>query len=310
MVEFAPMSGDDYRRSFAGDVFNTAVYLKRLAPPGCAVEFVSAVGDDALSAAMMSAWRDEGVSTHHVAIIPGKSPGLYVIDTDDAGERRFSYWRGQSAARALTIALEQMDGDALRARDYVYYSGITLAILSEERRASLFDFINMAKSKGVIIAFDPNFRPALWESHDAAAQTTMKAYGLADIVLTGAEEESSLFGRGPEAPALDAFERIGVKEAILKAGERGVFGASNGEHFHIPFSPAEKVVDTTAAGDSFAGAYLAFRLRGKSAPEAAALSARIARAVVSSRGAIIDRRRFHAQLREDPLLAGALRNAD
>ncbi|WP_425408458.1 sugar kinase [Hyphococcus sp.] len=310
MVEFSCAGAEEYRRSFAGDVFNTAVYLNRLAPEGCAVEFVSAVGDDTISAAMLSAWREEGLFTKYVAILPGKAPGLYVIDTDDAGERCFSYWRSRSAARELTVSLKHIDGDVLQEGDYIYYSGITLAILNEERRSVLFDFVKKAKAKGVVIAFDPNFRPALWESHAAAAENTMKAYGLSDIVLTGADEEASLFGWGSEASELGELERIGVKEAILKAGERGVFGASNGERFHIPFNPAAKVVDTTAAGDSFAGAYLAFRLRGKTPAEATALSARVARIVVSSRGAIIARRELEAKMRQDPILSSELEYAN
>lgn len=310
MVEFSCTRDDEYRRSFAGDVFNTAVYLRRLAPANCNVEFVTAVGDDAISSAMMSAWRDEKIATNHVAVMPGKSPGLYVIETDDAGERRFSYWRSQSAARQLTAALKKIDDDALRDGDYIYYSGITLAILSEDRRASLFEFVKRAKSKGVLIAFDPNFRPALWESHAAAAETTMKAYGLADIVLTGADEEASLFGWGSEASELGELERIGVREAILKAGDRGVFGSSGGERFHVPFSPAKEVVDTTAAGDSFAGAYLAFRIRGRSPEEAVALAARVARIVVSSRGAIIDRQTLRSTMNEDPILSSEIEYAD
>lgn len=306
MVEFSRSRENEYRRSFAGDVYNTAVYLKRLAPASCNIEFVTAVGDDAMSASMMDAWRKEDISTSHVVVVSGKSCGLYVIDTDKAGERCFSYWRSRSAARELTVALKRMNSNAFQEGDYIYYSGITLAILNEDCRALLFDFIKEAKSKGLVIAFDPNFRPALWESHAAAAGTTMRAYGLADIVLTGADEEASLFGQGSEASALGELERVGVREAILKAGERGVFGAAGGKRFYTPFSPAEKVVDTTAAGDSFAGAYLAFRLRGKPPEEAAALSVRVARIVVSSRGAIIDRQRLQMQMREDPLLSSEL----
>lgn len=303
MVELSHSGGVTYRRSFAGDVYNTAVYLKRLAPFNCRVEFVSAIGDDPMSAAMMDAWREESISFRHVAQLPGKSPGLYVIDTDDDGERRFSYWRSRSAARELTLALKRLDSRRFHTGDYIYYSGITLAILSEERRELLFEFVKRAKAQGVIIAFDPNFRPSLWESHASAAETTMKAYGLADIVLTGADEEASLFGWGSEASELGELERIGVKEAILKAGERGVYGTDRGDRFHTPFIPADNVIDTTAAGDSFAGAYLAFRLRGRPPAEAAAHSVRVARIVVSARGAIIERQLLLERMREDPILS-------
>lgn len=306
MVEFSRIRGDEYRRSFGGDVYNTAVYLGRLAPSHCNIEFVSAIGDDAMSAAMKEAWREEGLSSTHVAILPGRSPGLYIIDTDETGERHFSYWRSQSAARDLTVSLERLGSDAFQRGDFIYYSGITLAILRGEQREILYEFVRTARLRGAVVAFDPNFRPALWESHDAAVEATMKAYGLADIVLTGADEQAGLFDWRSEDSGLDELERLGVREAIVKAGERGIFGTSNGQRFHIPFTPADQVVDTTAAGDSFVGAYLAFRLRSGSPEEATDLASRVARIVVASRGAIVDRDLFASQLCRDRLLSGAL----
>ena len=310
MVEFARLSGGDFRRSFAGDVYNTAVYLRRLAPPSCSVEFVTAIGDDETSAAMTAAWREENISLNHVAKLPGKSPGLYVIDTDETGERRFSYWRSASAAKELAVSLKKFDVDCLSQDDVIYYSGITIAILSEKSRQVLFSFVREAKRRGALIAFDPNYRPALWESREAAAQAVMNAYGAADVVLTGAEEEASLFGWGSENSELAELERIGVKEAILKSGEHGIFGMWNSERFHVPFNPVERVVDTTAAGDSFAGAYLAFRICGFSPESATQQAARVAGVVVSHPGAIIDRDVFFSQIKAGVGLPERLTHVD
>nr|WP_150000779.1 PfkB family carbohydrate kinase [Iodidimonas gelatinilytica] len=178
-----------------------------------------------------------------------------------------------------------------------------LAILSPPDREALFAFLQNAKEKGALIAFDPNYRPALWESRDCAAANTMAAYGLSDMVLTGEEEEANLFGWRSQDTEISELERIGVAETIVKAGERGIFGKVRGGQFHVPFEPADRVVDTTAAGDSFAGAYLAYRLKGQEPEQAVESAARIARIVVSSPGAIIERERFFAQLRSDNVLA-------
>lgn len=310
MIEFSRADGELFRRSFAGDVYNTAVYANRLAQKGGDVEFVTAIGDDAASEAMVSAWRAEGVSASHAAVMPGRTPGLYVIETDDDGERRFSYWRNQSAARGLIQGVRTIDPAALSKSDVIYYSGITLAILEGDDRQDLFTFIKQARKTGARIAFDPNYRPALWESREAAADAIMHAYGLADVVLTGAEEEQSLFGWGSEHSELGELERLGVKEAILKAGERGVYGRCGGAEFHVPFVPAQAVVDTTAAGDSFAGAYLAFRLRGVESEQAVTLAAAAARIVVSYPGAIIDRAHFAEQVNRDPELSKELSHAN
>ena len=310
MVEFARLSSSAFRRSFAGDVYNTAVYLKRLAPAHCSVEFMTAVGDDSVSAAMMAAWREEGISSNHVARLPGKSPGLYVIDTDEIGERSFSYWRSASAAKELTVSLKRFDFDCLSQDDVVYYSGITIAILNERNRRALFAFVKEAKKRGALIAFDPNYRPTLWESRETAAQATMNAYGLADIVLTGAEEEANVFGWSSDNSELAELQRIGVKEAILKSGERGIFGICGGERFHTPFKPAAQVLDTTAAGDSFAGAYLAFRIGGLSPKNATQQAAKIASIVVSHPGAVIDRDLFFREIEKDARLLESATHVD
>src|SRR3984957_16384645 len=88
--------------AYGGDTLNTAVYLARLNPPArLAVDYVTALGDDPYSDAMIEMWRREGVGTGNVARLQGKLPGLYLIRVDDKGERRFFYYRSVAAAREL-----------------------------------------------------------------------------------------------------------------------------------------------------------------------------------------------------------------
>ncbi|GEQ98500.1 hypothetical protein JCM17844_21370 [Iodidimonas gelatinilytica] len=140
MIEFSRTKDGSFQRSFAGDVYNTAVYLKRLAPAGVTVAFVSAVGEDKISGEMLTFWQGEGISVDHVARLPGKSPGLYVVDTDEQGERNFSYWRSRSAARKLMDAVGGIAIEDLSEKDIVYFSGITLQFSARriERRCSHF----------------------------------------------------------------------------------------------------------------------------------------------------------------------------
>ena len=97
MIELKPAKGGLYSRGYGGDTLNTAVYLARL---GVDVDYVTALGDDALSDEMIAGWTAEGVGTKRVARLPGKLPGIYMIQTDDNGERRFFHWRESAAARA------------------------------------------------------------------------------------------------------------------------------------------------------------------------------------------------------------------
>src|SRR5262249_42921293 len=98
MVELSPRPGGLYGLGFGGDTLNTAVYLARL---GIAVDYVTVMGDDSFSDRLVTAWAEEGVGTAMVARVPGRMPGLYVIETDDRGERRFHYWRDRAPAREL-----------------------------------------------------------------------------------------------------------------------------------------------------------------------------------------------------------------
>ena len=86
-----------YSRGFGGDTLNTAVYLARL---GIGVDYITALGDDSLSEEMIAGWSAEGVGTSRVARLHGKLPGIYMIETDGRGERRFFHWRESSAARS------------------------------------------------------------------------------------------------------------------------------------------------------------------------------------------------------------------
>src|SRR3954447_7034899 len=90
MIELREMADGRFSRGYGGDTLNTAVYLARL---GVAVDYVTALGDDLWSDEMLAGWAAEGVGTGQVARLPGRVPGLYIIQTDAHGERRFSYWR-------------------------------------------------------------------------------------------------------------------------------------------------------------------------------------------------------------------------
>src|SRR5436305_13396867 len=96
MVELKQAGSGLFSRFYGGDTLNTAVYLARL---GAGVDYITALGDDPLSDEMIAGWAAEGVGTTGVLRLRGKLPGLYMIETDANGERRFFHWRVGGAAR-------------------------------------------------------------------------------------------------------------------------------------------------------------------------------------------------------------------
>ena len=287
MVEIGPAEVPGlFRMGFAGDTFNTAWYIRRRLPADWAVDYVTAVGTDAASASMLAFMDSARIGTRHVARLPDATVGLYLIDLKD-GERSFSYWRGQSAAKRLAEDEARLRA-ALAGADLAYLSGITLAILPPPDRARLLGALDDLRAQGGRVAFDPNLRPRLWPSRAAMTEAVTEAAGHADIALPSFEDDSAAFGDADPDSCARRYAALGASEVVVKNGaERMVALADGTRQAHDPV-PAREIVDTTAAGDSFNAAYLACRLGGGPVAEAMAAGAALAARVVSGRGALVE----------------------
>jgi 2-dehydro-3-deoxygluconokinase len=288
MIELKQAQGTEaglLSRGFGGDTLNTAVYLARL---GASVDYITAVGDDTLSDGMVAGWAAEGIGTGRVVRLPGKLPGLYIIETDDRGERRFFHWRESSAARSLMDLPETPEIlDALADYDVVYLSAITLSLYGGEGRARLFAALRRAREAGARFAFDTNFRARGWPDLEVARDVFRAAFAAADIVLASTEDLLPLY---PGESNENLLTRISGNEVVLKLADPASILRLEGVPYPIKPKPVEApVVDTTAAGDSFAAAYLAARLLGRDPLEAARAGHRLAGVVVCHPGAIIPR---------------------
>ena len=170
LVELNGKLFGEMRQTFGGDTLNTALYLARVAGGGIGVSYITAMGTDILSNAMVRRWEDEGIETRHVLRDEARLPGLYLIELDEAGERSFVYWRGESAARFLLQHKEFAGVEAaLSGFDMIYLSGISLAILPEPDRKRLIAILQQRAAEGAAIAFDANIRTRLWPSPAVAA---------------------------------------------------------------------------------------------------------------------------------------------
>ncbi|MGL4726846.1 MAG: sugar kinase [Scandinavium sp.] len=293
MIELSE-KGSLVNRGFGGDTLNTSVYIARqVAQSSLQVSYITALGTDSFSQQMLDAWQNENVDTRLIQRMANRMPGLYYIETDDTGERTFYYWRNEAAAK---FWLESEESAAiceeLATYDYLYLSGISLAILSPASREKLFSLLHECRANGGKVIFDNNYRPRLWASREETQQVYQQMLACTDIAFLTLDDEDALWGEKPVDEVIARTHAAGVNEVVVKRGADSCLVSLAGEAVvDVPAVklPKEKVVDTTAAGDSFSAGYLAVRLTGGDTKAAAERGHLTASTVIQYRGAIIPR---------------------
>ncbi|QIQ21759.1 2-dehydro-3-deoxygluconokinase [Zophobihabitans entericus] len=279
------------KRSFGGDTLNTSVYMARLLPhQDYKIHYVTGLGTDSFSDEMITAWQKEGVATDLVQRMANKLPGLYAIVTDDKGERSFYYWRNDAAARFwLKTAETEIILKQIENYQYLYLSGISIAILDGESLRKLVELLKRFRAKGGKVAFDNNYRPRLWADQQQAQAVYWDILSCTDIAFLTLDDEDLLWGKQSLESVIKRSKQLGISEIIIKRGaESCIIDAPEGQ-FDVPANKIAKsaIVDTTAAGDSFSAGYLAARLQGKDPVSAAKQGHLVAGTVIQHQGAVI-----------------------
>ncbi|MDT7837080.1 sugar kinase [Aquabacterium sp. OR-4] len=303
MLELTGQAFGSLRQGFGGDTLNTALYLARCAPQ-CSVQYATALGDDPLSDGLAARWAAEGLGLDLLRRLPGRLPGLYMIEVDAGGERRFHYWRDQAAARSYfdtPPGATPLEAEPLPC-DLLYLSGISLAILPPAGRSRLYALMERLRAAGGQVVFDNNHRPRLWPDPAEARAAYEAAFARADTVLLTLDDHQAWLGRGQvlgagdgqpvaaEAALAHAAALAAPELVVKRGGEATLCRLGAGQPWHsVPTEAVAQVIDTTAAGDSFAAGYLARRLAGAAVAEAAAFGNRLAARVIQHPGAVIPR---------------------
>lgn len=280
MIELS-IRDNETKLGVAGDTLNTAVYLKRSAPQ-IEVDYITRLGSDPFSDQITAFIQEQNLGTEAIETSDDRHPGLYAITTAPDGERSFTYWRNQSAAKELFQSPNGPCFNCLDKYDALYMSGITLAILPDDTRTALLGYLTKS---GQTLAFDSNYRPALWPTQSKAQTVIEQFWHRADIALPSIDDEMLLWDQS-EKEVIARFAVLGA-DGALKRGSHGPLSLGPIDEAKVSFQPSPKVVDTTAAGDSFNGAYLAARLTGLSQEQALLAGHRCASHVVQYPGAIV-----------------------
>ena len=288
MIEMTRGADGRFRQTCAGDTFNTAIYLARRGLP---VAFASALGDDPYSDQIVALAAAEGIETDLVARVPGRLPGLSLVETNPAGDRVPYFWRdGSPACQLFELPNWGRVGEAMIGARVIYFSGITLSIYSNTGLGRFLAVLEAAREAGAKIVFDGNYRPRNWHGDiQRTRKVFMEALKRVDIALPTYDDEALLWGDPSPDATIERLMAFGVAEIAIKNGPNSALVAAGGHREAIPVPDVLVPVDPTAAGDSFNAGYMAARLADENPADAAIAGHKLASEVIRHAGAILPR---------------------
>lgn len=257
----------------SGDALNVAAAA---AAAGARVALVAVLTDDDLGQALAAQVAALGISTDLLRFSSGQQ-GMYLVHSDPAGEREFSYARSGSVGSGL--AAEDLPAEVLAQAGAVVASGITCAISTRSR-----DAVRHAARAAQRFVYDPNFRPRLTTAAAAAATLADLAPSCWLVTPSFPSETTALLGADTPAEAASRLQELGAQTVAVTCGARGVHLAGPTSTAWVDAVPAPSVVDQTGAGDAFVGTLVARLVLGDDLEYAARQAAAASSLVVGGRG--------------------------
>lgn len=269
-----------YKKAFAGDTLNTMFMASKL---GSSCGYITRLAHDPFSDYLLSEWNEQGIDVSTVKRVHGFT-GVHFIAQMDNGERDFLYYRNGSAAG--TMVPKDLNTEYIGSARILHISAILQAV-SKTCKDTLLAAVQMASELGVLVSYDTNLRLNL-TSASQALEAMVEILPYVDLVMPSFPEETmNLTGQNSERDTVKFFQNHGVKNVVLKKGASGVLIATTEKWQTIPGLAPRGVVDTTGAGDAFAGGLLHRLGYGDDIFEAAQWGVAAASLKIGGRGAIV-----------------------
>lgn len=245
-----------FRKSLAGAEVNVCTGLARL---GHKVEYITKLGNEPLGKYVKKFLYKEGIGTKYISFDSIHKTAIMFKSKVSSGDPITSYYRKGSAFSHMTAEdIEKIDFTEV---EFVHITGIPPA-LSLGCREATYKLIEKAKENGAYITFDPNLRPALWDSEEVMIKVINDLASKSDLILPGIAEGLILTGSSDPDKIADFYQNLGVKEIIIKEGSNGAYVKTSSKTFRKHGFKVEKVVDTVGAGDGFAVGIISGKLEG------------------------------------------------
>jgi fructokinase len=229
---------------------NVAVGLARLER---ASAFVGMVGRDAFGDLLRETLQNEGVCVESLATSRNEQPTtLAFVALDGKGVPSFVFYRHPGADQCL----EPDDVEAsVFEKARVFHFG-SLSLMEEPVRDATFWGLEIARGLGMLVSYDPNYRPALWPSPEEARHRMRDPLGEVDLLKVSESELQLLSAEKDLAAGCAALADEGPQIIVVTRGERGAVGWRDGQIIEIPGEPIQ-AADTTGCGDAFMAGLLA-----------------------------------------------------
>ena len=261
-----------------GAVANLLVAASRL---GLETGFLGCVGDDEFGVFLLRDFESEGVDISCVKRVGGIATGVAFYNVDKRGERHYVFYRfpGYSDPESR-LRPDDIDADYFLRSRSIHFSEALLRRRSS--RQAVFKALEIADEDGLTVSYDPNVRPALWDSPEEFNEVQESVLGFVDIFLSTTDEATLLTETRSTDEAVEKIMRLGPSTIVLRQGERYRVVTIDSV-FEIPIFKV-KAVDTSGAGDAFNAGFLAGVLKGWSLERAVRLGASVAALKVMEAG--------------------------
>ncbi|MEC0369723.1 sugar kinase [Paenibacillus chibensis] len=249
-------------KSFGGAESNVAIGVARL---GHRAGWFGALGNDPIGTMIYKAIRGEGVDVSR-AHLSSEAPTGLMIRENTAGKSSVYYYRKASAASRMQA--DQLDEGYIQSARMLHVTGITAAI-SPSALACVERAMDIARSAGVKISFDPNLRLKLWTLEEARS-VLLRLAEKADYFLPGLDELKLLYDMEEDEAVFSELSRLKAV-SIVKGGPDLTYVLEHGTLTEVPYFKADQVLDTVGAGDGFCAGFISGLLKGHSTVEAVRL---------------------------------------
>ncbi len=234
---------------------NVLAMLNKL---GKKTSFLGVVGKDRFGISLRAALEEQNIDTSHLYEDPEVHTTLAFVHTFEDGDRDFAFYRNPGAD--MMLGEEQIQEDYIISAKALHYG--TLSMTHERARKATRKAIEIGKEAGLLLSFDPNLRPPLWQTLEEAKEQI--AYGLSKCDLLKISEEELEFMTGIRDirkgahKLLEEYPNLQLMNVTM--GKEGSMAFHEGQEVFQPPFLQESTIETTGAGDTFGACALNYVL--------------------------------------------------